>query len=39
MMEDGVNARKGEREVRVRDVAEILLESTKIESKANFLDK
>lgn len=29
MMEDGVNARKGDREIRVLDVAEILLEATK----------
>jgi Fe-S oxidoreductase len=31
MMEDGVNARKGERDVRVQDVAEILLEASKTE--------
>ena len=29
MMEDGINARKGEREVRVMDVAELLWEATK----------
>ena len=27
MMEDGINGRKGKREVRVMDVAELLLES------------
>ena len=27
MMEDGINARKGERDVRVMDVAELLLEA------------
>jgi Fe-S oxidoreductase len=39
MMEDGVNARKGERDVRVRDVAEILLEATKANFEADLLDK
>jgi Fe-S oxidoreductase len=29
MMEDGINARKGERDVRVLDVAELLWEATK----------
>jgi Fe-S oxidoreductase/nitrate reductase gamma subunit len=29
MMEDGINARKGEREIRVMDVSELLLEATK----------
>jgi Fe-S oxidoreductase len=29
MMEDGVNARKGERDVRVMDVAELLWEATR----------
>jgi hypothetical protein len=29
MMEDGVNARKGERDVRVMDVAELLWQSVK----------
>jgi len=29
MMEDGINARKGERDVRVRDVAELLWEAAK----------
>jgi Fe-S oxidoreductase/nitrate reductase gamma subunit len=29
MMEDGINARKGEREIRVMDVAELLWEATK----------
>ena len=29
MMEDGINARKGERDVRVMDVAELLWESVK----------
>jgi len=27
MMEDGINARKGDRDVRVMDVAELLLEA------------
>jgi Fe-S oxidoreductase len=39
MMEDGVNARKGERDVRVRDVAEILLEATESNFETNLLDK
>jgi len=30
MMEDGVNARKGDREMRVLDVAEVLLEATRV---------
>ena len=29
MLEDGINARKGERDVRVMDVSEILLEAVK----------
>jgi hypothetical protein len=29
MMEDGINARKGERDVRVMDVAELLWEAVK----------
>jgi Fe-S oxidoreductase len=29
MMEDGINARKGERDVRVMDVAELLWEATR----------
>ncbi|MGE0102052.1 MAG: heterodisulfide reductase-related iron-sulfur binding cluster [Blastocatellales bacterium] len=33
MLEDGINARRGERDVRVMDVAEILLNSMEVESK------
>jgi Fe-S oxidoreductase len=33
MMEDGVNARKGDSEVRVRDVSELLLEAVQPHSR------
>jgi Fe-S oxidoreductase len=34
MMEDGINARKGDREMRVKDVAELLAEALQPHTKA-----
>jgi Fe-S oxidoreductase len=36
MMEDGINARKGERDVRVMDVSELLWEASKPRAAENF---
>lgn len=35
MVEDGINARKGDRDIRVMDISEILLEAVKCEPKKN----
>jgi Fe-S oxidoreductase/nitrate reductase gamma subunit len=36
MMEDGINARKGERDVKVMDVSELLWEASKLRAAENF---